>query len=101
MAEFSDSTEGINVRYVARLARLTLTDAEAAEFQTQLEQIMGYVKQLGEADIDGIEPMAHAIDITNVFRADEPRPSLDRADVIANFPETAQNLVKVPKIIDG
>jgi len=89
------------VRYVARLARLTLTDAEAAEFQTQLEQIMGYVKQLGEADIDGIEPMAHAIDITNVFRADEPRPSLDRADVIANFPETAQNLVKVPKIIDG
>jgi len=101
MAEFSDSTEGIDVRYVAQLARLTLTDAEAAEFQTQLEQIMGYVKQLGEADIDGIEPMAHAIDITNVFRADEPRPSLDRADVIANFPETAQNLVKVPKIIDG
>lgn len=101
MADFSHSTEGIDVRYVAQLARLALTDAEAEAFQQQLEQIMGYVEQLGEADIEGIEPMAHAIDITNVFREDELRPSLDRAAVVANFPESAQNLVKVPKIIDS
>lgn len=101
MAEFSDSTKGIDVSYVAQLARLSLTPEETAAFQGQLEQIMGYVEQLQEVDVDGVEPMAHAVDVTNVFRADEPSPSLDRELVVANFPESAQHLVKVPKIIDS
>lgn len=97
---YSESTEGIDVRYVAHLARLKLTDAEAEEFQGQLEQILGYVKQLDDLDTEGVEPMAHPIPRQNVFREDVVRDPLDRAEVTANFPAEANHLVLVPNILD-
>ena len=98
--DFKETTEGVDVRYVANLARLTLSDEEADLFQGQLEQILDYVKQLEELDVEGIEPTAHAISVTNVFRKDEANPFEGAADMPSNFPASTQGLVSVPKIIE-
>ena len=65
-----------DIEKVALLARLRLTEDELATMTSELAQIVGYVDQLAEVDTDGIEPMAHAIEIANVFRADVVTPSL-------------------------
>ena len=79
-------TDKIDVAYVARLARLHLTDAEASLFQSQLEQIVDYVDKIGELDLTDIEPTSHAHPVLNVFRADEVRPGLAHDAVMANAP---------------
>ena len=93
-------TRGIDVRYVARLARLDLTDAEAALFQEQLGQIVAYVRTLGALNLDGIEPTSHAHPQQNVLRADEPRESLDRDAVLRNAPRVRDGQFLVPKIVE-
>src|SRR5690242_14573289 len=67
-----------DVEKVSLLARLELSPAELDTMTTQLVAIVGYVEQLGELNTDSVEPMAHALDVANVFAADEPRPSLPR-----------------------
>jgi len=94
------SPEKIDVRYVAHLARMQLSDDEVARLQPQLEQIVGYVRQLSELDVEGIEPTAHAIPVQNVFRADEVRPCLDHAAVMNNAPQAREGQFIVPKIIE-
>lgn len=64
------------VRWIAHLARLDLTDAELALMTRQLGDIVGYVAQLQSVPTDGVEPLAHALPVSNVFRDDEPSPSL-------------------------
>ena len=64
------------VRWVAHLARLQLTDAELATMTRQLSAIVEYVDQLKQVDTTGVEPLAHALEVRNVFRADEPGASL-------------------------
>ena len=93
-------SDHINVRYVAHLARLHLSDEEVETFQPQLEQIMEHVHQLDRLDTEGVEPMAHPIAVDNVFREDEPRDSLPHETVMANAPAQAQGLILVPKIIE-
>lgn len=100
MPDYSQSAEKIDVRYVAHLARLHLTDEEAARFQAQLEQVLGYVKELGKLNVDGVEPTAHAMPVNNVFRKDEPRPCLDHEKAMANAPKERQGQFVVPKIIE-
>ncbi|MCX6995709.1 MAG: Asp-tRNA(Asn)/Glu-tRNA(Gln) amidotransferase subunit GatC [Kiritimatiellaeota bacterium] len=90
----------IDVRYVAHLARMHLSDDEVARLQPQLEQIVGYVRQLNELDVAGLEPTAHAIPAQNVFRADEIRPGLDHAVAMANAPQAREGQFIVPKIIE-
>ena len=97
---FKETTEGVDVRYIANLARLNLTGEEAELFQGQLEHILAYVEQLREVDVEGIEPTAHAVSVTNVFRRDEAIPSNQSAGIQGNFPAKHQNLVSVPKIIE-
>jgi aspartyl-tRNA(Asn)/glutamyl-tRNA(Gln) amidotransferase subunit C len=93
-------TEDIDVRYVADLARIELTDEEAEAFQRELGEIVGYVHLLGEADVENIEPTAHAMPVVNVLREDVPRPSLDRDDVLANAPAViAETSIRVPAIL--
>jgi len=96
----TDQNESMDVRYVANLARLNLTEAEADQFQGQLVQILDYVKQLDELDVEGVEPMAHAIRVENVYREDVVVPSMDHDDFIANAPAAINNLVRVPNIIE-
>jgi len=90
----------IDVGYVAHLARLRLTDEETATFQRQLEDIVGYVRKIGELDLEGIEPTSHAHLVQNVFRSDETRSGLDRETVLENSPLNEQGQFIVPKIVE-
>jgi len=91
---------GIDVAYVAHLARLHLTDEELHTFQGQLGDIVDYVRQLGELDLDGIEPTSHAQPVYNVFRPDEVREGLDRDAVMDNAPASRAGQFSVPRIVE-
>jgi len=88
------------VRYVAYLSRLALSDEEMDTFAGQLDEILRYVEKLGELDTTRVEPLVHAIDRKNVFREDVPAPSLQRSDVLSNAPEVSEGCFKVPRIIE-
>lgn len=90
----------IDVRYVARLARLQLTPEEEQQFGEQLAHILGYVEKLKELDVTGVEPTAHPIPLVNVTRADEVRPSLSHEAALRNAPAEANGLFTVPKIVE-
>lgn len=96
----AQSKDGFDVAYIARLARLALGDEERRRLQGQLEHILQYVEELRNVDVSGVEPMAHATDATNVFRADEPRPCLDHDAAMANAPESRLGQFVVPPIIE-
>ena len=89
------------VRKVASLARLELSDDELKTYGEQLTQILGYVKVLDEVDIEGVDPMPHAVDLQNIFREDERQPSLDRADALSNAPKTDGQFFQVPQILEN
>lgn len=91
---------GFDVAYVAHLARLHLAEDERARLQAQLENILGYVEELKKVNVEGVEPMTHAIPVRNVFRPDEVRPCLDHDAVLGNAPEARQGQFVVPKIIE-
>ena len=89
------------VAKVALLARLKLTDVELDRLTPQLSQILGYVEILNEVDTESVEPMAHAVELSNVFRVDEVRESLPREAALANAPKTDGRFFLVPQILDG
>lgn len=91
---------GIDVAYVARLARLRLDEQERARLQSQLEHILAYVDQLKEVDVSDLEPMTQAIDASNVTREDTVESGFDREDVLANAPANRQGYFVVPRIIE-
>ena len=88
------------VRKVAKLSRLELTEAEVEEFTGQLSAILDYVEKLSELDTEGVEPLAHCLPISNVFRRDEIRESLGTEKTLANAPQRNGEFFKVPKILD-
>jgi aspartyl-tRNA(Asn)/glutamyl-tRNA(Gln) amidotransferase subunit C len=94
------SSPNLDVRDVARLARIELTDEEATTFQAQLGRVLEYVEQLGTLDVSHVEPTAHANPVFNVFREDVAHPGLDQKVVLANAPHSANNLVVVTKVIE-
>lgn len=87
------------VEKVALLARLQLTDKELDTMTEQLGQIVGYVDQLSEVDTDGVEPMAHAVEVCNVFATDEVAPSLPREQALANAPHRNERGYLVPAVL--
>ncbi len=96
----SETNQGMDVGYVAKLACIDLSAEEKALFQGQLEQVLHYVEQLDELDVGGVEPTAHAIPVYNVLRKDELGQSLDHDSVMANAPASTDGQIRVPKIID-
>ncbi len=88
-----------DVEKVALLARLRLTDAELETITGQLAQIVDYVDQLGEVNTEGVEPMAHAIEVANVFRDDRVAPSLPRDEALANAPNHDDRGYLVPAVL--
>jgi aspartyl-tRNA(Asn)/glutamyl-tRNA(Gln) amidotransferase subunit C len=90
-----------DVKHVAKLARLALDDPRLAKFTPQLESILEYVAKIGEVDVSGVEPMAHALPLANVLREDVVEPSLPIEKVLQNAPETDGPFFKVPKVIGG
>ena len=90
-----------DVRHVAKLARLEIADADVHRFAEQLSGILGYVAQIGEVDVAGVEPTAVAVPLTNVLREDAVGPMLDVAAVLQNAPDRDPPFFKVPKVIGG
>ena len=89
-----------DVRYTAQLARLHLTEEEVAKFQSQLGQVLEYVEKLSLVDVSGVEPMAHANPVFNVFRDDISREGFDAAEALSNAPRQANNLFVVTKVVE-
>lgn len=87
------------VEKVSRLARLELTPAAIATLTGQLAAIVGYVEQLAELDTTDVEPMSHPLPVTNVFRADEPRPSTDRETMLRTAPHADGECYLVPAVL--
>jgi aspartyl-tRNA(Asn)/glutamyl-tRNA(Gln) amidotransferase subunit C len=90
----------LDVRYVARLARLNLTEAEAELFRKQLGDVLKYAAKLREVDVSHVEAAAHAVPIFNVFREDEPRDWLTAAQAVGNAPHQANGLFIVTKVLE-
>ena len=88
-----------DIEKVALLARLRLSEAETDAMFNELGQILAYVDQLGQVNTDGVEPMAHAIERQNVFRADEVTPSLPRDEALANAPHHDDRGYLVPAVL--
>lgn len=88
------------VRSVAHLARLELTEAEIEAMSRQLGAVVEYVHQLRAVKTDGVEPMAHALELRNVFRPDEPAPSLPADEALANAPDRRGDFYGVPAVLD-
>jgi aspartyl-tRNA(Asn)/glutamyl-tRNA(Gln) amidotransferase subunit C len=87
-----------DVIHVARLARLTLSDEEVELFTAQLRTVLGHAADVAALDLAHLEPSTRPIVVENVLRPDEPRPSLDRAEVLAAAPSVEDDRFRVPRI---
>jgi aspartyl-tRNA(Asn)/glutamyl-tRNA(Gln) amidotransferase subunit C len=94
------SAPDFDVRYVATLARLNLTDEETRTFQGQLGDVLAYIDALKKVDVTGIEPTAHTSEVFNVFREDTVRPGLTSAEALGNAPRKANDLFVVTKVVE-
>ncbi len=84
------------VLHVARLARLRLSDEEVERMAGELSGILGHVDRIAELDLDDVEPTSHVVDLENVLRPDEPRPSWPRDVVLEQAPDPADGAFRVP-----
>jgi aspartyl-tRNA(Asn)/glutamyl-tRNA(Gln) amidotransferase subunit C len=96
MAKGSD----LDVAYVAKLARLNLSDAETELFQKQLCDVLNYADKLRGVDVSHVEAAAHAVPIFNVFREDEPRDWFTAEEALSNAPRQANGLFIVTKVVE-
>jgi len=90
----------LDVAYVARLARINLTEDEAKIFQKQLDDVLKYVEKLRQVDVTGVDVVAHALSISNVFRDDAPRDWFTAEEALTNAPRQANGLFVVPKVVE-
>jgi aspartyl-tRNA(Asn)/glutamyl-tRNA(Gln) amidotransferase subunit C len=88
------------VEYVAHLARLEITDKEKDKFTAQLNDILRYIDKLNELNTKGVEPMSHAIAVTNAFREDNIVDSIGTEKSLANAPDARGEFFRVPKVIE-
>lgn len=88
------------VAKVAKLARLDLSAAELQAVTGQMDAVLGYVGKLNELDTAGILPTAHAVPMSNAFRADTVRPSLNQEAALLNAPDRREDTFRVPKVIE-
>jgi len=88
------------VLHIARLAKLKLTDEEIELYREQLGRILEYFKKLEELDTSDVEPTSHVLDVKNVLRADEPRPSIPQEEALRNAPRKRDGYFEVPQVIE-
>ena len=96
----SDQGQAFDLSYVAKLARLELSEEDVAMFEPQLQGILSYMEKLDAIDVSGIEPTAHANPVLNVTRPDEVRPSLPVEEALRNAPKSANDQFVVPKVVE-
>ncbi|AIE58823.1 Asp-tRNA(Asn)/Glu-tRNA(Gln) amidotransferase subunit GatC [Bacillus methanolicus] len=88
------------VKHVAHLARLAITEEEAEKFTKQLDAIISFAEQLNELDTEGVKPTSHVLDMKNVLREDKPEKGLPQEEVLKNAPEHEKGQFKVPSILE-
>lgn len=90
----------MDIDYVARLARVALSEDEKAIFAKQLGDVLGYFEKLKEVDVSGVEPSAHPYEVSNVWRADEPGAAFTADEALANAPARRADQIVVPKVVE-
>ena len=93
-------TSDLDVAYVARLARLTVTEDEAQIFQKQLDDVLEYAEKLRQVDVTSVDAAAHALPVFNVFRDDSPRDWFTAEQALSNAPRQANGLFVVSKVVE-
>ncbi|KAA0546349.1 Asp-tRNA(Asn)/Glu-tRNA(Gln) amidotransferase subunit GatC [Bacillus sp. BGMRC 2118] len=88
------------VKHVAHLARLAITDEEAVQFQKQLDEIITYAEQLKELNTENVQPTTHVVHLKNVLREDEPGKGLPVEEVLKNAPDHKNGQIRVPAILE-
>ncbi|KGX90218.1 glutamyl-tRNA amidotransferase subunit C [Pontibacillus halophilus JSM 076056 = DSM 19796] len=88
------------VKHVAQLARLHVTEEEAQMFTKQLDDIISFAEQLNELDTEGVKPTTHVLDLKNVMRKDEPKKWITQEEALKNAPEQKDGQFKVPSILE-
>ena len=88
------------VKHIAVLSKLQLTDQELEKYTSDLSNIVDFANELSNVDVDGTKPTAHILDIKNVFRKDEEQPSYDREEILKNAPSKDAGCVSVPKVVE-
>jgi aspartyl-tRNA(Asn)/glutamyl-tRNA(Gln) amidotransferase subunit C len=88
------------VQKVALLARLKLTEQEADQFTSQLNDILRFAEKLNELDTDQVEPTSHVLPMANVMRDDEVKPSISREKALSNAPEEQDGMFRVPAVFE-
>jgi aspartyl-tRNA(Asn)/glutamyl-tRNA(Gln) amidotransferase subunit C len=84
------------VLHVARLARLRLSEEEVERMSGELSSILDHIEKIGELDLDEVEPTTHVVQVENVLRADEPRPSWPRERILGEAPDATSDGFRVP-----
>ncbi|EWG09644.1 Asp-tRNA(Asn)/Glu-tRNA(Gln) amidotransferase subunit GatC [Cytobacillus firmus] len=88
------------VKHVAHLARLAMTEEEAVAYMEQLDKMISFAELLNELDTDHVEPTSHVLDMKNVLREDKANNGLPQQEVLKNAPEHLDGYIKVPSIIE-
>ncbi|MDQ0219828.1 Asp-tRNA(Asn)/Glu-tRNA(Gln) amidotransferase subunit GatC [Peribacillus cavernae] len=88
------------VKHVAHLARLGITEEETEMFTRQLDQIISFAEQLNELNTDNVEPTSHVLDMKNVMREDISKQGLPIEEVLKNAPDSKDGQIRVPSILD-
>lgn len=91
----------IDVAYIAKLAKLELTEEETARFSQDLNQVLAYVQQLEQWDTAEVEPMYHPLPVFDALRADVPGTSLSNEAALANAPQQGDGQFRVPKVVES
>ncbi len=89
-----------DVMHIAKLSKLKLTEEELEKYTEDLSSIVDFANELSSIDVEGVKPTAHILDIKNVFRKDEVKPSYDREEILKNAPSKDAGCVSVPKVVE-
>jgi aspartyl-tRNA(Asn)/glutamyl-tRNA(Gln) amidotransferase subunit C len=92
--------EDLKLDHVAHLARISLTPEEKERYSAQLSDVLKYIEQLNEVNVEGVEPTAHAFPVVNVWAEDIPVPGLSVEDALRNAPEKRDNMIVVPRVVE-
>lgn len=95
------STPQIDVAYIAKLARIDLTEEETALFAQDLDKVLAYITKLESYDVTGVAPMNHPLPAMDVMRKDEPLPSLSQEAALSNAPQQSQGQFRTPKVVES
>ena len=88
-----------DVEHVASLAKLSFTEEEKRKLVSELNEILAYMEQLNSLDTESVEPLAHVIELGNVFRKDDLRPGIGREEALKNAPAKTEKFFRVPRVI--